>query len=93
MRVYEGSAHERTFSMNGLTVYFSYNTPIAFYTMNTGLVVRQNDWSNTTGGHLNAIDGGDAEAKKKRLRGEDFEVQLDAIELKLSESLRVKEVV
>lgn len=51
------------------TLYFSYQTLIAFRAPGYGLVVRQNDWSATTGKHLNYIDGGD---KSKRLTGELF---------------------
>ena len=57
-------------------IYFSYKTPIAFYTPKTGLVVRQNDWSVTTGRHLNAIDGDD---KAGRIPGEEFERRLSEI--------------
>ena len=39
-------------------VYFSYETPIAFWNGNE-LFVSENEWSQTTGRHLNAIDGGD----------------------------------
>lgn len=42
--------------IGNLSVWFSYKTPVAFYHHRTGLVVRENDWSNTTGRHLNAID-------------------------------------
>lgn len=51
-----------------LTVWFSYKTPIAF-SLNGQLVVRRNDWSTTTGGHLTAIDGGN---KDSRVDGETF---------------------
>lgn len=39
--------------------WFSYSTLVAFYSPKTGKVVHQNDWSRTTGKHLNAIDRGD----------------------------------
>lgn len=39
-------------------VYFSYETPIAFWN-GSELFVSENEWSRTTGRHLNAIDGGD----------------------------------
>lgn len=39
-------------------VYFSYETPIAFWD-GSELFVSENEWSRTTGRHLNAIDGGD----------------------------------
>jgi len=51
-------------------VWFSYRTPVAFQVDGHSRVVRQNDWSTTTGKHLNWIDGGD---KKSRVEGETFE--------------------
>jgi hypothetical protein len=41
-----------------LSVYFSYETPIAFNTRATGWVVRENEWGPTTGRHLNYVDDG-----------------------------------
>lgn len=61
--------------VNGITVWFSYDTPIAFRMETQGVVatfVRENDWSNTTGKHLNSIDGGDKDAKDERLTEEEF---------------------
>ena len=75
-------AHALVFYMPNITVWFSYKTPIAFRIFNDsnpnmakyGLMkVRVNDWSTTTGRHLNAIDGGD---KKNRISGEQFEREL-----------------
>ena len=66
-------AHALMFSMGGKSVYFSYKTPVAFRTFETGLVVRENDWGPTTGKHLNAIDGGE---KSKRVSGDVFEKML-----------------
>lgn len=54
------------------TVWFSYETPIAFYTPKTGDVIRQNEWSATTGKHLNYLDGGDKAAKDLRVNAETF---------------------
>jgi hypothetical protein len=51
-----------------ITVWFSYTTPIAFKVGGNGRVVRQNDWSTTTGKHLNAIDNGGTNRAAKRLR-------------------------
>jgi hypothetical protein len=51
-----------------LSIYFSYETPIAFHS-DVGSYVRENDWGPTTGKHLNYVDGGD---KKKRVSGERF---------------------
>jgi hypothetical protein len=57
---------------NGVTVYYSYVTPVAIRDPFGVLHVSQNGWSVTTGRHLTWIDGGSPEAKKKRLNGEDF---------------------
>ena len=55
-----------------LTLWWSYNTVVAFET-NAGLVVRENEWSTTTGKHLRSIDVGD---KKSRIPGPEFEAKL-----------------
>ena len=54
----------------GNIFYFSYETLVAFETKYDELFVRENVWGNTTGKHLNWIDGGN---KKERLSTEDFE--------------------
>lgn len=51
------------FVLPHITVWFSYKTPIAFYTVKTGRVVRENEWGPTTGKHLNWIDRGDKESR------------------------------
>lgn len=61
---------------NGVTFYYSYTTLIAFRSSLTGLRVMKNQWSTTTGKHLNWIDGGD---KKSRLEPEQFEKELQAM--------------
>ena len=61
------------FDLGSIEIFFSYQTPVAFITAKTGLVVRENDWSTTTGKHLNWIDNGD---KKARITGEEFEKRL-----------------
>lgn len=40
--------------VNGLTLYFSYQQLVAFR-KGTMLCVRENEWGNTTGKHINAI--------------------------------------
>ena len=62
-------AHSLEVSVGALTVYFSYETPIAFETPQDGLVCSQNDWSTTTGKHLNWIQAD----KSRRLPREQFE--------------------
>ena len=59
-----------------LDLYFSYQTCIAF--RNGGeTVVRENEWSSTTGGHLNSIDGGGRKAKAQRLSSDEFGQRLE----------------
>ena len=65
--------------VGNLEVWFSYSTPIAYRVPGSGLVIRENDWSNTTGKHLTYLDGGNAAAKKERISGAKFEAQLSAI--------------
>lgn len=63
--------------MGTRTVYYSYNTVVAFRGTNSKGkdfdCVSQNRWGTTTGKHLNWIDGGD---KKSRLDKEEFDKQL-----------------
>ncbi len=69
-------AHSLVFHVGELTVYFSYQTPVAFRVYGNPAIVRENDWGPTTGKHLNWIDGGSKESKAQRLSGEDFEQRL-----------------
>lgn len=62
-------------TMGGITVYFSYSTPVAFVTPQGELVIRQNDWSATSGRHLNIIDPDHS----KRITGEAFRARLSAL--------------
>ena len=49
-----------TIYTDNMTLWFSYQTLVAFR-IGAEKVVHQNDWSNTTGKHLNQIDKGDRE--------------------------------
>ena len=70
-------AHCLVFSLpDGREIFYSYKTPVAFRDKKGGLHVRVNDWSTTTGKHLNSIDGGCKVAKKGRIDGETFERML-----------------
>lgn len=60
-------------SDNGITVYYSYVTPVAIKDGFGVLHVCENVWSVTTGRHLTWIDGGTPEAKQKRLKYNEFE--------------------
>ena len=51
------SGHTQGFTDNyNNDYYFSYDTLVAFRSLNTGLVVMENYWSTTTGKHLNWIN-------------------------------------
>lgn len=63
-------AHALQFFTSEGTFWFSYKTLVAFKKLGGPRIVRQNDWSTTTGKHLNAIDGGD---KKSRVSAVEFE--------------------
>lgn len=58
-------------TLGSLEVYFSYKTPVAFND-GSGIVCRVNDWKQTTGKHLNAIQPD----KSKRIPGDEFENKL-----------------
>ena len=61
----------------GIVYYKSYSTIVAFKAPGHQLVVRENDWATTTGKHLNWIDGGDVNAKKRRLPQSEFNKKLE----------------
>lgn len=65
-------AHCLRVTFGDLTLFYSYNTIIAFDNGNERFV-RDNDWGPTTGKHLNWIDGG---AKGYRIPGYQFENRL-----------------
>lgn len=62
----------RVVSIGNMDLYLSYETIVAFRTTKTGLVISENNWSTTTGKHLNAINPD----KKIRLPREAFEKKL-----------------
>ena len=63
--------------MGKRTIYYSYDTVVAFKGENSKgkafNCVHMNDWGTTTGKHLNWIDGG---TKEKRLNDDDFQKAL-----------------
>lgn len=65
--------NSRAVKIGKLTLYFSYDTVIAFSEEGHLTRVCENVWSNTTGKHLNFIDGGN---KKDRLPYEIFKKEL-----------------
>lgn len=68
--------------VNGVRVWFSYETPIAVQDRDGSTYVRTNQWGTTTGKHLNRMDGGDTDAKAHRLDTEEFEAILNALTTK-----------
>lgn len=61
--------------INNLTLYFSYNTIVAFRHPNYGLVVSENVYSKTTGKHLTWIEPN----KNKRLDWREFKKKLNEV--------------
>lgn len=69
-------AHSLVFDSPMITVWFSYQTPVAFRCagyQNGALFIRENDWGPTTGKHLNWID-----RYAPRITGAEFEKHLKA---------------
>jgi hypothetical protein len=64
-------AHSIAMAVGSLTLYFSYNTVVAF-SDGADLVVSVNNWGPTTGKHLNAINSNHS----TRIPRDDFEKQL-----------------
>ncbi len=64
---------------NGGIFYFSYRTCIAFH-LNGKLTIRENDWSTTTGKHLNYI----CKDQSVRIAGTQFDEKLAAITAKIT---------
>ena len=64
-------AHSLRVNMGSLTLYFSYETIIAFRTCGR-LICSENVWSTTTGRHLNRIEPD----KKQRVSHKGFEAAL-----------------
>ena len=78
-------AHTLRVSFDRLTLWYSYDTIVAFSGAGHDRTVRQNDWGPTTGKHLNWIDGGD---KSSRIPGHEFEEQLEKVLVELGLSDR-----
>lgn len=66
-----GNPNAKVVDIGPITIWFSYHTPIAFAD-DQGMVVRANDFSNTTGKHLNSL-GRD----RQRVSGEEFKRLLE----------------
>ena len=62
-----------TTSNGSITIYFSYQTAVAFELRTDGIVCRENDWAQTTGKLLNELEPD----HKARVTGEVFEARLE----------------
>jgi hypothetical protein len=68
-------AHTQAIQIGKLTLYFSYDTVVAFRHPSHGFVVSHNVWSVTTGRHLNWLEPD----KKRRVPYEEFKKLLDEV--------------
>lgn len=59
-------------NVGDVTLWFSYETIIAYRLPNGERVVSENVWSPTTNRHMNAIDGGSKRAKAARVPFQEF---------------------
>jgi hypothetical protein len=67
-------AHCLRLDFGPITVWYSYDTPVAFHIDGQNRVVRKNDWNRTTGKHLRWIDGHLSKDKNSgRVDGSTFE--------------------
>lgn len=66
------NANAMRMELGSITVWFSYSTPVAFRTPESGLVVRENDWGPTTGKHLNMIEAQAGGAVRDRVGYREF---------------------
>ena len=67
-------AHCLRIDLDTIELWYSYETIIAYRDIEDGLTIRHNDWSTTTGKHLNWIDPD----KSKRISGIEFEARLQS---------------
>jgi hypothetical protein len=65
-------AHTLRVCLGNMTIYYSYETIVAYDDNQDGLVCSENQWSTTTGKHLNWIQPD----KKARINGETFGAML-----------------
>ncbi len=70
-----GTVNKNKVTLGNLSIWFSYETPVAYRFGYDDIVVRENDWSKTTGKLLNELQPD----KSLRLTGEQFEHQLNTI--------------
>ncbi len=68
-------AHAQWVQIGGLKIYYSYNTPIAFWGSH-GLRIRYNSWGPTTGKHIKSIS--EWSCQRDRVDGRVFDQELEA---------------
>jgi len=71
-----GTVNKNYINVNGLEIWFSYETPVAFQKAGERYV-RENEWSTTTGRFLNELEPD----KNKRVKSEEFEKMLRELEI------------
>jgi hypothetical protein len=69
-------AHCMRIDVGLLSLWFSYDTVVAYQDGHWQLHVSENCWGPTTGKHLNLIDSGE---KTNRMKRADFETALEAV--------------
>ena len=69
---FQDKAAATVLTIAGVSVWFSYLTPIAFQMGDNPLVVRKHGGSNILARHLNELDGGTKESRKARIDGKKF---------------------
>lgn len=68
-------AHTLKVGLGTISLFYSYDTIVAYSDSDDGLTVCENIWSTTTGKHLNWIDGG---RKDRRKDSATFDAMLSA---------------
>ena len=77
VRLENTGLNTHTIHMRDIDIYFSYDTPVAFWVSgNSEPTVSENVWSRTTGKHINLIDGGNT---NHRIDNDLFVSELDEI--------------
>lgn len=76
-----GTVNKNKVTIGNTTFWFSYQTCVAFNSPQTGFVVRENEWSVTTGKLLNDL----MPDKSKRMAGKEFEKLLDLFDVRVTQ--------
>lgn len=68
----------RVVDIGALSIWYSYETPVAYRVAGSPIVVRRNEWGPTTGRHLREIEAAE-NGTGERIDGATFERQLAAL--------------